>query len=130
MHLACALELPDRPGDVLQDLRIGGELCAVGEESRKRQPATAGRGPEDKPDYPKGKQAEFRGRRFEREDPALLDFEGAEFVMVGARDNPEEQYGLDLEPEREELCTAGIVKDMCMVRSCHSVEPLLRGEWR
>src|SRR3546814_11891774 len=45
---------------------------------------------------------------FATEDPKLLDYEGAEIVLIGARPNPEEAYGADLEPEHESADTADI----------------------
>lgn len=132
MHLVYALELPDQPGDVQQDLKIAPEasFALSVKNPAKGQPRAAGLEPEQKADYPKAAQYAFRGRRFDREDPELLDFAGAEFVLVGARESPEQRYGLDLEPEQEDLRTADIVKDLRMAKSRHPIEPLLKGGWR
>ncbi|MEX0731742.1 MAG: hypothetical protein WED00_09030 [Aquisalimonadaceae bacterium] len=132
MHLVYALELPKRPGEVQKDLKIAPEasFALSVKNPEKGQPKDAGLRSKEKPDLPEEKQEEFRNRRFDSEQPELLDYEGIEFVLVGARSNPEEQYGLDLEPEQENPRTANIIKDLRMTKSHHPVEPLLKGEWR
>ena len=49
---------------------------------------------------------------------------------MGARGNPEQQYGVDLEPEHESLDTAELVKQLRMGKPRHPVEPLPKGAWR
>src|SRR5919106_341129 len=93
---------------------------------RKRLPQIE----EQRPDYPKTLQKEFRGRKFATEDPRLLDYEGAEIIFIGARDDPEEAYHIDLQPAEESEGSADIFKQLRFARSRHPVEPLLRGEWR
>ena len=80
--------------------------------------------------YPKSLQKEFRGRRFATEDPRLLDYEGAQVIFIGAREDPEKAYQIDLQPEHETERSADIFKQLRLARSRHPVEPLLRGEWR
>jgi hypothetical protein len=132
MHLVYALELPQDPGKVQKDLKIASEasFALSIKNPEKGQPKAAGLRPEEKAEYPQEKQDVFRERRFAREDPELLDYEGTEFVLVGARENPEEGYGLDLEPEQEDARTADMLKDLRIAKSRHPVEPLFEGKWR
>jgi len=54
----------------------------------------------------------FHGRRFEREDVRLLDFPGAEFIMIGARTDPEQAYGVELKTEKEDYAHAEIIREL------------------
>ena len=51
-------------------------------------------------------------------------------IFIGARENPEEGYDIDLQPEKESESTADIFKQLRFAKSRHPVEPLFRGEWR
>jgi hypothetical protein len=57
--------------------------------SRVRKPRAAGLSRENKAGYPQKLQEEFHGRRFVPEDVRLLDCEGAEFILLGARRDSE-----------------------------------------
>ena len=131
MHLVYALELPGQPGEVQKQLKIppeGSYVLSV-KNPEKGQPKAAGLRDEDKADYPDRLQEEFRGRRFEQEDVRLLDYEGAEFILVGARTDPEQAYGVDLEPEREDRDHADIIRRLRMTKSRHPQAPLFEGKW-
>lgn len=131
MHLSYALELPEKPGEVQDAFRIAQEASyALSiKNPEKGKPANAGLREEDEADYPKKLQEEFRGRRFAREDVHLLDYEGAEFILIGARSDPESEYGLDLGPEHEDYEHAEIIRRLRMVKSRHPVKPLFDGRW-
>jgi hypothetical protein len=51
-------------------------------------------------------------------------------VFIGARTNPEEAYHIDLQPEQESEGSADIFRQLRFAKSRHTVEPLLKGEWR
>ncbi|MDN5848181.1 MAG: hypothetical protein L0H63_00890 [Nitrococcus sp.] len=131
-HLIYVLELPRDRGEVQKELGIKTEASfALSIKNPEKGQRTAGGLKEaQQADYPKPLQERFRNRRFDTEHPELLDYEGAEIILVGARTDPEEAYGLDLEPEQEDQGTADIIKDLRMVQSRHPIEPLFRGEWR
>lgn len=131
MHLSYALELPERPGEVQKAFRIAPEASyALSiKNPEKGAPANAGLSDEDEADYPRKLQDEFRGRRFAREDVRLLDFEGAEVILIGARSNPEAEYGVDLDTEDEDYEHAETVRRLRMVKSRHPVKPLFEGSW-
>lgn len=131
MHLSYALELPEKPGEVQRAFKILPEASyALSiKNPEKGKPANAGLSEEDEADYPRKLQEEFRGRRFAREDVRLLDFEGAEFILIGARTNPEEAYGLDLDTDSEDYEHADTIRRLRMVKSRHPVKPLFEGSW-
>ena len=131
MHLVYALELPEKPGPVQRDLNILPEasFALSVKNPEKGSPPNVGLREEDEAHYPKRLQEEFRDRRFGREDPRLLDYEGAEIVLVGARKNPEKAYGVSLDPEEETIDTADIVKKLRFAKSRHPTAPLEQGKW-
>jgi hypothetical protein len=132
-HLAWALELPKKPGAVQKAFNIPEEASlaiSIANPEKRGGPRTAQLDEEQRPDYPKTLQKEFRGRKFATEDPRLLDYEGAEVIFIGARDDPKEAYHIDLQPAKESEGSADIFKQLRFAKSRHPVEPLLRGEWR
>ena len=131
MHLSYELELPDDPGAVQRELNIApkASFALSIKNPEKGQPKGAGLTDDRKADYPKRLQEEFRGRRFEAEDARLLDYEGAEFVLVGARRDPEEAYGVELDAEDEDYGSAEAIRRLRLVKSRHPVAPLFEGAW-
>jgi len=132
-HLAWALELPKKPGPVQKAFNIPQEASlaiSIANPEKRGGPRTAQLSEEQKAHYPKSLQQEFRGRKFATEDPRLLDYEGAQVIFIGARDDPEKAYDIDLQPEKESESSADIFEQLRFAKSRHPVEPLLRGEWR
>jgi len=131
MHLSFALELPETPGAVQKALRIPPEASYAlsVKNPEKGQPVNAGLSSEAKADYPKHLQEKFDDRRFATETLELLDYAGAEFVLVGARMDPEDEYSIDLDTGSEDYESADTIRYLRMVKSRHPVEPLFEGEW-
>jgi len=132
MHLSYALELPERRGDVQKTFKIPreGSYAISVKNPEKGSPEYAGLREEDKAEYPSDLQKEFRERRFDREDLELLNYEGAEFVLVGARRNPESAYDIDLETDSStDYEDADAIRRLRMVKSRHPVAPLFEGRW-
>ncbi|EKV27349.1 hypothetical protein C882_1851 [Caenispirillum salinarum AK4] len=131
MHLTYALSDPEKPGEVQKAFNIApeGSFALSVKNPEKGQPRAAGLSDEDKADYPKSKQEEFEGRRFAPTDPSLLDYEGAEFVMVGARRDPEEDYDLDIEEKADKMSDERIFRHLHMAKTRNPVEPLFDGKW-
>jgi hypothetical protein len=132
LHLTYELELPKEPGEVQQELNIarqGGYILSI-KNPEKPAPPGAGLPREDEAHYSKSLQPEFAGRRFATADPHLLDYEGAEFILIGARTDPERAYDIDIETEHETADKADIFRQLKMSRREHPLEPLLKGEWR
>ena len=81
-HLAFALELPSKPGEVQGELNIPQQGSYIITVRNPEQPPPPGIGlPDDeKPELPQRLRARFRGRRFVPVDPPdFLDCEGTEF---------------------------------------------------
>jgi hypothetical protein len=132
LKLAYALELPRQPGPVQQALNIAPEgsfSVSIKNPERGSSP-NAGRDADEQADYPEQLQQEFGNRRFATWDPRLLDYEGAEFILIGARENVKQDLGIDLKPEPKTEKSVDILKELRLARSRHPVEPLLKGEWR
>jgi hypothetical protein len=132
LRLTYELELPERPGEVQKELHIepqGAYVVSI-KNPEAESPPGAGLPNEEEPKYPPSLEREFRGRRFATEDARLLDYEGAEFILVGARTDPARAYDLDLEAEHETAGTADIFPQLKMSPREHPIEPLFKGKWR
>ncbi len=131
MHLAYALELPKRPREVQDALNIEdeGSIVLSVKNPKKGSPRNAGLSDERKAEYPKSLQQEFAGRRFAPSDPRLLDYEGAEFIMIGAREDVSEDLDVSLRPQDESESSADLFRELRLKKERHPVEPLLGGHW-
>jgi hypothetical protein len=132
-HLAYELELPTRPGEVQEELEIEPEASYIISIKNPDAPSPPGVGlrGERKVDFPRRLQEQFRGRRFADADPPeLLDYEGAEVLLIGAEEDVSEDLGIQLNPERETAETAQIFTKLKLEKGEHPTEPLTKGEWR
>jgi hypothetical protein len=84
---------------------------------------------EDKANYPQRLQKLFRGRRFDREGLELLDYEGAEFVMVGAREDPHKASDIAPDAEQEDYDHSDTLTKLRLAKSRQPVRPLVEGDW-
>jgi hypothetical protein len=131
-HLAYALELPAEPGEVQQALNIvkEGSYIIVVKNPEAPSPPDVGLDESRRARFPKELQERFAGRRFIPADPPdFLDYEGAEILLVGARQDVFAELGLKLNPEHETEATAEIFNDLKMERSLHPLTPLFKGNW-
>ena len=132
-HLAYALELPREPGDVQRELRIEREASYVVAVRNPEAPAPPGAGltPRERAEFPREFLDRFGGRRFIPLDPpSLLDYEGAEIVLIGAAEDAKAELGIDLDAERERLEDADIFQDLRLRARELPTEPLEQGKWR
>lgn len=132
-HLAYALELPKKPGNVQNELEIEPEASYVLQIKNPQQGAPKGVGlsRRQQADFPKKLQDRFEDRRFIGADPPdFLDYPGAELLLIAASENVSEELGIELEPEHETEATADMLRDLHMRKSEHPVEPLFEGRWR
>ncbi|MBI2392006.1 MAG: hypothetical protein HYV09_20610 [Deltaproteobacteria bacterium] len=120
VHLAYALEVPDEPGAVQRELGIDREASYV-VAVLNPLPRTG------TTDYPAHLQARFADRRFAPLDPELLDHEGAELVLIGAREHPQEELGIELHAER--AWNVDIFRELHLDRETHPAQPLFEGAW-
>jgi hypothetical protein len=132
-HLAFALELPERPGEVQEELNIPqeGSYIITVKNPDVDAPPGVGLQAEDRADLPQRLRERFHGRRFIPVDPPdYLDREGAEFVLIGADEDVFDELGVRLHREHETLETAELFNDLRMERSAHPLKPLFEGRWQ
>ena len=132
-HLAYALELPEEPGEVQQELNIESEASYIITVKNPEQPAPPGVGLADTElvELPAHLQQRFQGRRFVPVDPPdFLDHEGTELVLIGAADDVSEELDVQLDPQRETADTAEIFNDLRMEKTQHPLKPLFEGKWQ
>jgi hypothetical protein len=132
-HLAYVLELPPYPGDAQRVFRIEREASYVIAVRNPDAPAPPGTGlpPRRRPEYPEELHARFGGRRFSPVDPPeLLDYEGAEVVIIGAAVDAEAELGIELDAETERIEDADLFRKLRVARGELPLEPLERGELR
>lgn len=125
-HLAYALELPPRHGDVQRALNIAPEASYV---LAVKNPASPGLRPGEA-ELPDRERDVFRGRRFAPADPTdLLDHERIELVLVASSSDVEAELGVSLEAEAERLWTADLFQDLRVNVTATPVRPLIEGAW-
>jgi hypothetical protein len=110
-HLAYVLGLPP-PDNVRRMFLIAPEASYVIAVRNPDAPAPPGTGlpPRRRPDYPEELRARFGSRRFSAVDPPeLLDYEGAEVVLIGATEDAESELGIELDAETERLRDADVL---------------------
>ena len=132
MHLAYALELPDKPGPVQKQLNIaeGASFALSIKNPEKGSPRDTGLDNAEKANYPEQAPEGVPRPPVRDRGYRLLDYEGAQFILIGAGSNVKRDLGIDLEPEYESEATADIFKQLRLSKGKHPVEPLLKGEWR
>jgi hypothetical protein len=132
-HLAFALELPERPGEVQEELNIpqeGSHIVTV-KNPEADSPPGVGLPEEDRPDLPQRLRGRVHGRRFIPVDPPdFLDREGTELVLIGADEDVFEELGLRLDPQHETMETAELFNELRMERTAHPLKPLFEGRWQ
>jgi hypothetical protein len=131
-HLIYALELPKEPGPVQRELNIEPEASYIFsvKNPEASSPPGVGLTPWQKVNYPGPLEEKFHGRRFLPAEPALLNYEGTEVLLIAASEDPREELGIELHPEPETEWSADIFNDLRMEKSRHPIEPLFTGEWR
>jgi hypothetical protein len=131
-HLAYVLELPKQAGPVERELNIKREasyIIAVKNPSAPTPPI-AGLDPDHEARFPKRLLEKFAGRRWIPVDPPdFLDYEGAELVLIGARQTAEEELGIEFRPDDEDEHTADVLRDLKLPREI-AREPLFEGRWK
>ncbi|MBE0599192.1 MAG: hypothetical protein IH614_18260 [Desulfuromonadales bacterium] len=131
-HLIYALELPEKPGEVQEELNIAAEASYIISiaNPQKRGRGTPGLVRQQTADYPKPLQDAFHGRKFADADPpAFLDHEGAEFLLIAASDDIRGELGVELQTDEETPASADIFHDLRLDRKKRPIEPLFEGKW-
>jgi hypothetical protein len=131
--LAYALELPRRPGQPQEELRIEEEASYVVAVKNPdvTPPPGVGLRSARRASFPSQLAERFRGRRFIPVDPPdFLDHEGAELVLIGAAEDASAELGIEFDAQREQLATADVFGRLRLRPEEHPTEPLEKGEWR
>ncbi len=132
-HFAYALELPPEPGELQPAVGIKEEASYIVAVKNPEAPTPPGVGlqPRQRAAFPKEILDRFGGRRFIPLDPPeLLDYEGAEIVLIGAADDASAELGIDWDAESERLESADIFRKLRLPRDELPVEPFEKGSWR
>jgi hypothetical protein len=75
-------------------------------------------------------RARFGAHRWVSVDqPEFLDYEGAEVVLIGGRDDLGEDLGIDLTAHPKDEETAEIFKDLRIEKSERTIKPLFEEVW-
>jgi hypothetical protein len=130
-ELAYALELPKEPGPAQQEFAIeqeAGYVVAVKNPNVATPGAPSAKAP---PKYPKHLSAKFGSRRWiDVEDPAFLDYENTQLLLLGAHaEEVEEELGIQIDTENEKLSTAEVCQELRLHCERERVKPLLTGEF-
>ncbi len=130
-HLVYSLELPQKPGEAQDLFRVEDEasyIIIVKNPRKGGRSAESGLGEGERADFPEDLQQAFHGEDFgSAEPPDLLDYRGAEFILVSASEDISEEFGIELQPERETQDTADIFTDLKLQRGENPVKPLFEG---
>lgn len=131
-HLVYVLELPETPGEVQGAFNIHpeGRFVIAVKNPEASSPPGVGLEVERQPDYPDALARHFGDRRWIPADPpGLLDYEGAELVLIGGRDDLGDDLGIDLQAHPADQDTAAIFRDLHLEKSGRTLRPLLQGVW-
>eukprot|EP00850_Spirogloea_muscicola_P004838 SM000021S06471 [mRNA] locus=s21:504128:504990:- [translate_table: standard] len=133
-YLAHRLELPASEGEDApqHELHIEPEAVYVIQVKNPEAPAppNAGLQSREKAAYPSELQDHFQGRRFiPLEKPELLNYVGAEFILISASDDVEEELGLDLHPHKEHMRHPEMLSLLGDSWPKELLRPLFEGKW-
>jgi len=126
-YFAYALELPAKRGEVQKTLEIEPQASYV---VSVKNPDMPGKRSSREVDYPKTLKEKFKDLRFiPANPPELLNYEGAELLLIGARTNVAKELGVEIKKEQESINTADIFNDLKLWKKEHPISPLFKGQW-
>jgi hypothetical protein len=131
-HLAYVLELPPTPGEVQEAFNIHpeGRFVIAVKNPEAASPPGVGLEVDRQAQFAEELKARFKDRRWVPVQPAdFLDYEGAEIVLIGGRDDLGGDLGIDLQAHPTDEETAGVFRDLHLEKSDRTIKPLLRGVW-
>lgn len=132
-HLAYGLELPPEPGPAQRLFNIDRQASFIVAVRNPEAPAPAGTGlpPGRRAALPPDVVERFRGRRWLAvDDPALLDHNGVELVLIGAGEDVEAELGLEVDVQAETVATADLLADLRLRDGDLPLDPLVEGRLR
>jgi Protein of unknown function (DUF2795) len=131
-ELAYVLELPEVPGPTQKEFEIKKEASYI---ISVKNPDIQVRGfatfEKRKPQYPTSIKQKFGDKRWINvDDPDLLNYENAQVLLIGARQEAvQEELGIDLNEEKETADTAELFKELKIRQEHIPLKPLLEGEF-
>jgi hypothetical protein len=133
-ELAYVLELPEIPGPTQREFEIRKEasyIISVKNPDIQVPGFASFLSPEKKPHYPKHLKEKFGDRRWvDVEDPALLNYENIQLLLIGARKKDvEEELGIDIDEEKESIRSADLFKDLKIKREQVPLKPIFEGRF-
>ena len=129
LFLVYELALPKRPGPVQEELRIAPAAAYAVAVKNPEAPSPPGVGLREGEEahYPRSLERKFDGRRFGGEDKHLLDFEGAEFVLIGAGEWPGNEHAST--PGHMSPDAAAVLRRLKLSARDAPIRSLVEGEW-
>ena len=133
-ELAYILELPEIPAPTQREFEIEKEasyIISVKNPDIKVPGFASFSAPDKKPQYPKRLKEMFGDRRWiDVEDPALLNNEKTQLLLIGARKKDvEEELGIDIDEEKESLRSADLFKELRIRREQVPLKPIFEGKF-
>ncbi len=131
--LAYDLELPHEPGEVQHAFHIerqGRFILSVKNPEASRPPGI-GLDEGQKAAFPDELMERFGARKWIAADPPdFLNYEGAEIVLIGGRDEETRMLAdLELDPDPEDERSADVFRQLDLERTDRTVRPLFEGSW-
>jgi hypothetical protein len=131
-ELAYVLELPEVPGQTQREFEIkkeAGYIMSVKNPEIQVRGFTAFEN--RKPDYPSNIKKKFRDKRWINiDDPALLNYENTQVLLIGARKRDvEDELGIDLNEEKEDANTAELFRQLKIRKEQVPLKPLIEGKF-
>ena len=126
------LELPEELGEVQEAFGIERQARFVVSMKNPEIASPPGLGLEEelRGHLPDELQELFGGRKWHPADPpAMLDHQGIELLLIGGRLDPNEDLGIELEPQPEDEEQAEVFRDLHLDRSDRAMRPLFEGKW-
>lgn len=132
VRLVSDLELPEQRGDVQKALRITQQARFVLQVRNPEAAAPQGQGlpVERRADYPKRLREHFGDRQWiGAEPPELLDYAGAELVLVAAKAEVPGELDDDVDAGKEDAESADVFTTLQLSREEHPADPLFGRTW-
>jgi len=132
-ELAYVLELPEKPGPAQETFGIKQEASYIVAVRNPELPATSGMpAPRHGPSYPHDLAERFEDKRWiAADDPALLDFEHAQLLLLGSYQGKAaaEELGIRVKPKHETSKSAEVFTLLHLDRKEVPLEPLFKGKF-
>jgi hypothetical protein len=131
-ELAYILEIPEVPGSSQREFEIKKEASyIISVKNPEIQVPGYSAFLKRKPNYPISLKEKFGDRRWiNADDPALLDYENTQLLLIGARKKDvEEELGINIDEEKESARTAELFTELKLRKEQVPLQPLFKGKF-